>query len=81
MDFSAFAQEAEMKKSARVKCPFYKRHEDRRIVCEGITDGNTVHMVFEAGTRREKYMATRCASMGGYKNCRVFEAVMKKYDM
>ena len=46
-----------------VKCPYYRRHEDNRIACEGLRKGNTVNLVFEQPQDKRLHMHEYCYSI------------------
>ncbi len=60
-------------------CPFYHRHEPNRICCEGVSDENTLNLVFTDTKKLKAYTTVFCNDMRGYKNCAVRKMLMNKY--
>lgn len=63
-----------------VKCPYYKKHDAIRIVCEGLVEGNTIHLVYESQTERKQYMKESCNSILGCRDCLVHIMLDQKYE-
>ncbi len=63
-----------------VKCPFYRRHEDNRIACEGLCKGNTINLVFEVPQDKRRHMHEYCYSLLGCRDCIVHRALNIKYE-
>lgn len=66
--------------SKSVKCPFYERHEEHRIVCEGLYKGNTLQLVYESSKQRKRYMSFFCNDVKDCQKCRVYNMLANKYD-
>ena len=60
-----------------IQCPFFKMHNEKEIVCEGITDKcmSAVHFL----SKREKllYQKTYCEKR--YQQCEYYRMLMEKY--
>ena len=63
-----------------VKCPYYRRHEDNRIACEGQCEGNTINLVFEQPQEKRLHMHEYCYSILGCRDCIVHIALNAKYE-
>lgn len=61
-------------------CPFYRRHDDNRICCEGVTRDSSVNLVFRSQIRMKRYTTIHCESMEGCKQCRVYGMLDGKYQ-
>ena len=66
-------------KDKSVVCPFYKWADQNRIGCEGVSDDNTVSLIFGDTNKRTQYKVTFCRSMERYGSCRVYQMLMRKY--
>ena len=64
-----------------VKCPFYKRNENNRVVCEGLGDDNKLHLVFSNPTAKSKYMQEHCYSLRTCQDCLIHKAMYAKWEM
>lgn len=62
-------------------CPYYHRHEDNRICCEGSVTGSTINLVFENSKKLKKYSIERCNSIEGCKKCIIHKALDMKYGV
>lgn len=60
-------------------CPYYHRHNDNRICCEGTDTTNTINLVFESSVEQKRYCADFCYTMC-CKGCLVFQMLERKYD-
>lgn len=63
-----------------VKCPYYKKCDITKIVCEGLCEGNTIHLVFETQASRKQYMRESCNSILGCRDCYVHIMLDQKYE-
>ena len=63
-----------------VKCPYYRRHENNKIACEGIRQGNTINLVFEQQADKRLHMHEYCYSIFGCRDCIVHIALNMKYE-
>ena len=64
-----------------VKCPFYKRNENNRIVCEGLDDDNKLHLVFSNPIAKSKYMQEHCYSLRACQYCLIHNVMYAKWKM
>lgn len=62
-------------RSTEVECPFYRKDKGLVVSCEGITEDATLHMRFRSAAHKTRHMDVFCC--GRYKNCEIYEAVMK----
>lgn len=60
-------------------CPYYRRHNDNRICCEGTDKTNTINIVFEDINKLKEYETQYCDRIKGYPNCLVCRALDSKY--
>lgn len=63
-----------------VKCPYYHNHDSNRIVCEGISKGNTINIVFENSLERGQYMNERCDSIRECRKCPIHSLLDQKWE-
>lgn len=62
-----------------VKCPYYKKHDQHQIVCEGINKESTTHVVFNDSKAKVAYMHKRCNDIGGCRKCPLHDTLDRKY--
>lgn len=62
-----------------VKCPYYHDHDSNRIVCEGISQGNTINLVFGNQLERGQYMKDNCNTIDGCRKCPLHGLLDRKY--
>ena len=65
--------------SKYVVCPFYRRHDNNRICCEGTNKDNTINLVFGDTKKLKEHTVTYCESMDNYKRCLVCGMLNTKY--
>ena len=65
---------------ARVKCPFYRDMDDRKLCCEGITDRGSVILRFSSVKHIKKDMNAYCADLEKCKDCFIHKALMERWD-
>lgn len=63
-----------------VKCPYYKKHDAIRVVCEGIFETNTLHLVFLSAEDRKQWMGEQCDSILGCRDCPIHMLLDQKYE-
>ena len=61
-------------------CPFYHRHDDNRLCCEGTDNNNTINIVFGDQNELKKYGNKFCNDINNYKNCLICKALNSKYQ-
>jgi hypothetical protein len=69
--------------SKYVVCPYYRRHDDNRICCEG-TDSkntNTINLVFGDNKKLKDYTTNFCSDIQCYKKCIICKALNMKYGV
>ena len=69
--------------SKYVVCPYYRRHDDNRICCEG-TDSkntNTINLVFGDNRTLKDYTTKFCSDIQCYKECLICKALNFKYGV
>ncbi len=62
-----------------VMCPFYLGQNRKKIHCEGIAEGVTVHAVFMSSEQKDEYVKAYCNSITRCCECPLHEAAAKKY--
>lgn len=62
------------------KCPFYKRTDLNRIVCEGIHSGTTIHLVHESQIEKKRHMSAHCNSIEGCRRCPIHSLLERMYE-
>ena len=63
-----------------VKCPFYHRHDSNRIVCEGLSKGSTINLVYESHIEKAEYLKEVCCDLLASRDCPVHMMLMQKYE-
>ena len=62
-------------------CPYYHRHDDNRIRCEGVSRNTTICLVFEDAKEQKAYGIMYCNSIEGCKKCMIHCALNTKYGV
>lgn len=62
-----------------VQCPFYKRTDSNRIVCEGISEKSTISIAYEDNKEKVEYMRSRCESIEGCRRCPIHSLLERWY--
>lgn len=60
-------------------CPYYHRHENNRICCEGTNDANTLNLVFGDTNSMKAYSKRYCNDLERCKRCMIYQALDRKY--
>jgi hypothetical protein len=60
-------------------CPYYHRHENNRICCEGTNDTNTLNLVFGDTNSMKAYSKRYCNDLERCKRCMIYQALDRKY--
>lgn len=55
----------------KAKCKYYLHEDPRMIYCEGVQEGNVLHLAFASASDAKDYKQCRC--QGDYKKCKVYE--------
>lgn len=63
-----------------VKCPFYRNHDQNRIVCEGLSEGNTLSLVFQSSREKSEYMKDVCYGLLTCRDCLIHIMLDTKYE-
>ena len=63
-----------------VKCPYYHRHDSNKICCEGLSNGNTINLVYEDSKERKRYMTEYCESIKWCRLCPIHRLLDDKYE-
>ena len=67
--------------SKYVACPYYHRHDDNRICCEGTDSKNSINLVFGDQKKLKEYNILFCNDVNGYKKCIICKALNSKYGV
>lgn len=67
--------------SKYVVCPYYHRHDDNRICCEGTSSRNTINLVFSDSKKLKEYTEKYCENMDNYERCMICQALNTKYGV
>ena len=67
--------------SRNVKCPFYHSQDGSKIKCEGLSDKNTIHLVFKTPEERARFMRNHCNDVQLCKTCLIHKALYMKWGM
>lgn len=62
-------------------CPFYHRHDNNRICCEGTDPSNTINIVFEDQKKLKQYESEFCNNINKHSNCLICSMLNKKYEV
>lgn len=68
-----------------VVCPFYlglnnkRQREINHIRCEGVSNGNTLSLVFASTKSKVEHKRTYCCSIYGMKTCPIYNMLNRKY--
>ena len=65
--------------SAATLCPYYRKHSEVGIYCEGPVTNTRLQMTFSTRAQREKYQEKTCACFQ-YRVCPLALAADRKYD-
>lgn len=57
------------------QCPFFRNSEKRKIVCDGITDKCSTHLMF--ATKEDRNLHRRVFCDRKYTNCEVYQMLEK----
>ena len=61
-----------------IKCPFYKREERQKIICEGMWKGSATHLAFDTPAKMKAYKKEYCN--GDYEKCGLCSILYDKYE-
>ena len=67
--------------SKYVVCPYYTKHDIKRICCEGTNEQNKVNLIFPDSQKQKAYTVMYCNSIEGHKRCVLFRALNIKYGV
>ena len=64
----------------RVQCPFYRQDNSKRrkIICEGLIDGSSLSLTYQAKQDYKLQMNTFCCDK--FKYCEIYRMLMQKYE-
>lgn len=62
-----------------VKCPFFHKNENNKIVCDGMITRTTLHIVFVSAEDKKNYLKALCCSMKGYHDCPISKMLEDNY--
>lgn len=69
-----------------IACPYYlvvkQEHISNHIIrCEGVSEGNTISLVFATENKRKEHKHTYCYSVVGCKRCPIHHMLDSKYGV
>ena len=70
-----------MYESKYAVCPYYHRHDENRVCCEGTSSKNTINVVFGDSKRLKSFCESHCNSIEGCKKCIIHKALNMKYGV
>ncbi len=59
------------------RCPFYHCEQTNSLLCEGLADSSTLHMVFTNPQKKTNYKKTHCNA--DYNACPIARILKEKY--
>ena len=59
-------------------CLYFGGAEKQKIFCEGVQEGNAIHMAFDTPQNRRDYK--KCFCNRGYNSCLVADMLNRKWD-
>ena len=68
------------KESKYVVCPFYHKSDTNRIFCEGVSDNNTLNLVFGSRKEMADYEKCFCDDMDFHRECLLYQMLNKKWE-
>lgn len=63
---------------AKARCPFFLSSGREDVSCEGVVENSKLILIF--GSERERNGHREIFCDGGYQACRLYQAIMKKYE-
>ncbi len=66
--------------SRYVECPFYKKNDENGIMCEGVSKGNHIRLVFKSKKERDEYAHNFCRSVSMCQKCVIHNALWMKHE-
>lgn len=66
--------------SKYVACPYYRKNEQNRIVCEGVDPTNTISLVFECKEKLLEYQRNYCNDILAHRDCRLCMMLTEKWE-
>ena len=66
------------KEDERVRCPYYKAEQQRQLRCEGLSEGNRLHLCFTGGRGLWEYKQRHCRSR--WQSCPIARMLDEKYE-
>lgn len=64
--------------SKEVDCPFYRSEDGQKIYCEGVCDGNAIHLAFASPGLKKEYRKHFCCNEFG--ECRIADMLYTKWE-
>ena len=61
------------------KCPYFKKQDRCTIVCEGINNESSTHIVFGDLKAKAEYTQKYCNDIGGCRKCPLHNTLDRKY--
>lgn len=68
--------------NATIGCPFFKRQEGMRIICEGMFEGqyNTI-LFFKNAAAKNEHINDFCNGTQFFRGCPIAIAIQEKYEL
>lgn len=63
--------------TAKIRCPFFRTHNNQSIGCEGIYEGCSLQINFAGLRGREWHEQVYCC--GRFEACELYRAIMEQY--
>ena len=61
-----------------VLCPFFKRQESKKLLCEGLYENSSLVQQFETIKQKEFHKCNYCKT--NYEKCELYMALNSKYE-
>jgi len=59
------------------RCPYYNGEEKQKIFCEGLQEGNAIHLAFDTPDNRRDFKKARCNQ--DYNKCPIAQMLNRKW--
>lgn len=64
-----------------IKCPYFKRRDKLKIVCEGFDQGFNTVLEFPGVRKRGAYIQKYCSSIKGCTGCKLHQLLDEKWGV
>lgn len=62
--------------TGNIKCPFFRRHGEYQISCEGVMEDSTTNVVFKTAKKKLFFLQTYCENH--YEKCEYYRMLMQE---